>query len=350
MTGLFVTAILASDARDTFSVGQMRRREFIGLIGSAVAGWPLGAFAQQAEQVRRVGLLLGLTENDPEATARITAFRRGLQLAGWTEGQNIRIDYRFAGGNPERVRAYVAELVALAPDVIVAHSTPVVTALKQKTSTIPIVFVVVNDPVGQGLVTSLARPGGNITGFTFVDFEMIGKCLGLLKEIAPGVTRVGVMFDPDLAPYFHVYLREIGALPMRIAIELSAAPVRETSDIEASIAKLGPQGGLIVGPDPFTVVNRDVITKAAERHRLPAIYTLRQEVLEGGLMSYGPDTTDIFQRSASYVDRVLKGAKPKDLPVQAPTKFELVINMKTAKALGLDVPSTLSARADEVIE
>jgi putative tryptophan/tyrosine transport system substrate-binding protein len=328
----------------------MRRREFIGLMGSAAAGWPLGASAQPAEHMRRIGLLLGLTEDDPEANARITAFRHGLEETGWTEGRNVRIDYRFAGGDPGRVRAYVTELVALAPDVIVAHSTPVVAALKQETSTIPIIFVVVNDPVGQGLVTSLARPGGNITGFTFVDFEMIGKCLGLLKEIAPGVARVGLMFDPDLAPYFHVYLREIAALPSRLAIELSEAPVNEASEIEAIIAKLGPRGGLIVGPDPFTVVNREVITKSAERHRLPAIYTLRQEVLEGALMSYGPDTADIFQRSASYVDRVLRGANPKDLPVQAPTKFELVINMKTAKALGLDVPSTLSARADEVIE
>lgn len=328
----------------------MRRREFIGLLGSAAAGWPLRASAQQADQVRRIGLLLGLTEDDPEAKARITAFRQGLEETGWTEGRNIRIDYRFAGGDPERVRAYVAELVALAPDVIVAHSTPVVTALKQKTSTIPIVFVVVNDPVGQGLVTSLVRPGGNITGFTFVDFEMIGKCLGLLKEIAPSVTRAGLMFDPDLAPYFHVYLRDIGALPSRLAIELSEVPVRSASEIEAVITKLGPHGGLIVGPDPFTVVNREMITKSAERHRLPAIYTLRQEVLEGALMSYGPDTADIFQRSASYVDRVLRGATPKDLPVQAPTKFELVINLETAKALGLDVPSTLSARADEVIE
>jgi putative tryptophan/tyrosine transport system substrate-binding protein len=328
----------------------MRRREFIGLMGSAVAGWPLEASAQPAEHIRRVGLLLGLTEDDPEASARIAAFRKGLEETGWTEGRNIRIDYRFAGGDPDRVRAYVRELVALAPDVIVAHSTPVVAALKQETSIIPIVFVVVNDPVGQGLVTSLARPGGNITGFTFVDFEMIGKCLGLLKEIAPAVSRVGLMFNPDLAPYFRVYIKDIATLPSSLAIELSEAPVREASEIEAIIAKLGPRGGLIVGPDPFTVVNREVITKSSERHRLPAIYTLRQEVLEGALMSYGPDAADIFQRSASYVDRVLKGAKPKDLPVQAPTKFELVINMRTAKAIGLNVPSTLSARADEVVE
>jgi putative ABC transport system substrate-binding protein len=240
--------------------------------------------------------------------------------------------------------------VAFAPDVIVAQSTPVVAALKRATSTIPIVFVVVNDPVGQGLVKSLARPGGNITGFSFVEFEMIGKCLGLLKEIAPGVTRASLMFDPDLAPYFSIYLRQIGTTPGRLAIEITEAPVRGTSEIEANIAKLGPGDGLIVGPDPFTVVNRGVIMRSAERHRLPAIFTLRQDAVEGALMSYGPDTADMFRRSASYVDRILKGGKPDELPVQAPTKFELVINLKTAKALGLDVPLQLQQRADEVIE
>jgi putative ABC transport system substrate-binding protein len=328
----------------------MRRREFISLMGSAVANWPLGASAQSTEQAKRVGLLLGLVEGDPEANARIVAFRKGLEETGWTEGRNVRIDYRFAGGDPGHIQAYAKELLALMPDVIVAHSTPVVAALKKETSLVPIVFVVVNDPVGQGLVASLAHPGSNITGFTFVDFEMIGKCLNLLKEIAPAVGRVGLMFDPDLAPYFRVYIKDIATLSTSLDIELFEAPVREASEIEAVIEKLGTRGGLIVGPDPFTVVNREVITKSVERYRLPAIYTLRQEVLEGALMSYGPDTADIFQRSASYVDRVLKGTKPRDLPVQAPTKFELVINMKTAKALGLDVPSTLAARADEVVE
>jgi putative ABC transport system substrate-binding protein len=327
----------------------MRRREFIGLIGGAAA-WPLKVVAQQTEHVRRIGFLLGLTENDPEARTRIAAFREGLEATGWTEARNIRIDYRFAGGDPERVRAHVEELVAFAPDVIVAQSTPVVAALKRAASTIPIVFVAVNDPVGQGLVKSLARPGGNITGFSFVEFEMIGKCLGLLKEIAPGVTRASLMFDPDLAPYFSIYLRQIGATPGRLAVELTEAPVRGTSEIEANIAKLGPGDGLIVGPDPFTVVNRGMIMRSAERHRLPAIFTLRQDAVEGALMSYGPDTADMFRRSASYVDRILKGAKPDELPVQAPTKFELVINLKTAKALGLDVPLQLQQRADEVIE
>lgn len=327
----------------------MRRRKFIGLIGGA-AVWPLKVVAQQTEHVRRIGFMLGLTENDPEARIRITAFREGLEATGWTEARNIQIDYRFAGGDPERVRAHVEELVASAPDVIVAHSTPVVATLKRATSTIPIVFVAVNDPVGQGLVKSLARPGGNITGFSFVEFEMIGKCLGLLKEIAPGVTRANLLFDPDLAPYFSIYLRQIGGTSERLGVELTEAPVRDTSEIEVNIAKLGPRDGLIVGPDPFTVVNRGMIMRSAERHRLPAIFTLRQDVVEGALMSYGPDTADMFRRSASYVDRILKGGKPDELPVQAPTKFELVINLKTAKALGLDVPLQLQQRADEVIE
>lgn len=327
----------------------MRRREFIGLVGGAAA-WPLKVVAQQTEHVKRIGFLLGLAENDPEAHTRVTAFREGLEAAGWTEARNIRIDYRFAGGDSERVRALAKELVASAPDVIVGQSTPVVAALKLATSTIPIVFVAVNEPVGQGIVKSLAHPGGNITGFSFIEFEMVGKCLGLLKEIAPGVGRASFMFDPDLAPYFSSYLRQIEAMPGRLGVELAEAPIRDTSEIEANIAKLGPRDGLIVGPDPFTVVNRAVIIKSAERHRLPAIFTLRQDVVEGALLSYGPDTADMFRRSASYVDRILKGTKPDELPVQAPIKFELAINLKTANMLGLDVPLQLQQRADEVIE
>jgi putative tryptophan/tyrosine transport system substrate-binding protein len=342
-------AAMVGSLRDMFSAGPMRRREFIGLAGAA-ASWPLGAIAQPAERFKRIGFLLSLTENDPEAHGRIAAFRQGLEAIGWIEGRNVGIDYRFAGGDAGRVRDHVAELVASAPDVIVAHSSQAATAFKQATGTIPIIFVAVNDPVGQGLVAGLAHPGGNVTGFTFVDFEMIGKCLELLKDIAPGVSRVGLMFHPDLAPYFHIYLKEIGSGPARLAVELAAVPVRDGSEIEAVIAKYGPGGGLIVAPDPFTVVNRELVMRSVERHRLPAIYTLRQDVVEGGLMSYGPDASDIFRRTASYVDRILKGSRPDELPVQAPTKFELVINLKTAKSLGLDVPSTLSARADEVIE
>jgi putative tryptophan/tyrosine transport system substrate-binding protein len=330
----------------------MRRREFIGLLGGMAVAWPLGGRAQQAGHVRRIGFLLGLTESDPEGHARIVAFRQGLETLGWAEGRNVRIDYRFAGGDPERVRAHVAELVALAPDLLVAHTAPVVAALKQATSTIPIIFVLVNDPMGQGFIASLAHPGGNITGFTFVDFEMIGKWLELLKEIAPGVIRAGLMFNPDLAPNFHVYLSEFRAVPTSLAVEITAVPVHDAAEIEAAIARLGrtPDGGLIVAPDPFTVVNRNVIMRSAESHRLPTVCALRQAAAEGMLMSYGPDASDIFRRSASYVDRILKGAKPADLPVQAPTKFELAINLKTAKALGLTVSPTLLARADEVIE
>jgi len=326
----------------------MRRREFVAGVGAAVA-WPVAALAQRAERVRRIGFLLGITETDPEAHARIDAFRKGLEAAGWTE-RKIQIDYRFAGGDVKRVNTYATELVALAPDVIVAHSTPVVAALKAATDAIPIVFVVVNDPVGQGLVASLAHPGGNITGFTFVDFEMIGKCLGLLKEIAPSITRAGLLFDPDLAPYFQVYVREIQASQAKLPAEIVPAPIHNVAEIEQAISRLGPGGGLIVAPDPFTVVNRETIMTSVARHGLPAIYTLRQDAVEGALMSYGPDATDIFMRSASYVDRILKGARADELPVQAPTKFTLVINLKTAKSMGVTVPPLLLARADEVIE
>jgi len=249
----------------------MRRREFIGLIGSAAATSPMGVLAQQPNGVRRIGFLLGLSENDPEAIARTAALRQGLAATGWIEAHNIRIEYRFAGGDAERVSAYSAELVALAPDVIVAQSTPVVAALKRATSNIPIVFVAVNDPVGQGLVKSLARPGGNITGFSFIEFEMIGKCLGLLKEIAPAVTRASFMFDPDLAPYFSIYLRQIGSTPGSLAVKLTEARVRDTSEIEANIANLVTGDGLIVGPDPFTVVNRRVIIRSAERRNISAV-------------------------------------------------------------------------------
>src|SRR6266536_1102084 len=221
----------------------MQRREFMGLLGGMAVVWPLGGRAQQAAHVRRIGFLLGLTENDPEGHARIVAFRQGLETLGWTEGRNVRIDYRFAGGDPERVRAHVAELVASTPDLIVAHTTPVVAALKRATSTIPVVFAAVNDPVGQGLIASLAHPGGNITGFTFIDFEMIGKWLQLLKEIAPGVVRTGLMFNPDLAPYFHFYLREFGAIRTSLAVEITAAPVHDPAEIEAVIARLGRAPG-----------------------------------------------------------------------------------------------------------
>ncbi len=326
----------------------MRRRDFITLFGGATA-WPLAA---RAQPLRRIGLLLGLAENDPEGPARIAAFREGLAALGWTEARNIRIDIRFAGGDFDRIREHAAEMVAASPTLIVAHSTPVVAALKQAATGIPIIFAAVNDPVGQGFVANLANPGGNITGFTFIHFEMVGKWLVQLKEIAPGVVRTGLMFNPDLAPYFHDYLREFAASRPNVPVEITAAPVHDKAEIEATIARLAgaPGSGLIAAPDPFIIAKRDVIMRSVAQHRVPAVYALRRAVIEGALMSYGPDPSDIFRRAADYVDRILKGANPRDLPVQQPTKFELIINLKTAKALGLVVPLHLQQLADEVIE
>ena len=330
----------------------MRRREFLSVIGGAAVAWPLAARAQQAERVRRVVFLHGLAENDQEALARVAAFREGLETLGWMENSNTKIEHRFSGGDIARIQALAAELVDSAPDVIAASGTPVIAALKQATRTIPIVFSVVNDPAGQGFVASLARPGGNITGFTFVDFPMIGKWLEMLKEMAPDVKRITLMFNPQTAPYYPVFLREFEANVAPLAVALSATPVRDKAEIEAAATAFArePAGGLIAAPDPFINTQRDLIISLAERHRLPTLFGFRQHVRDGGLMSYGPDSLDIVRRSASYVDRILKGEKPADLPVQAPTKYELAINLKTAKALGLTVPTTLLARADEVIE
>jgi putative ABC transport system substrate-binding protein len=328
----------------------MNRRAFIALLGGAAA-WPLAARAQQGERMRRLVFLHGRAEDDPEEQARIAAFRQGLEALGWTENRNIKVEHRFSGGELARIQAYTAEVVSSPPDLIVASSSPVVAALKQATSIIPIVFSVVNDPLGQGFISSLARPGGNITGFSYVDFAMVGKWLEMLKEIAPGVKRITLMFNPRTAPYYSRFLLEFGATAASLAA-LSETLVRDAAEIEAALAAFArePGGGLIVGPDPFTNAQRGLIMTLAQRHRLPAIYGFRQFVTEGGLMSYGPDATEIVRRSASYVDRILKGEKPADLPVQAPTKYEMTINLKTAKALGLDVPLFLQQRADEVIE
>ena len=268
------------------------------------------------------------------------------------ENRNIRIEHRFASGDLSRMQAYAAELVSSAPDLIVASSTPVLLALKQATRTIPIVICLVNDPVRQSMVASLARPGGNITGFTFLDFPIIGKWLEMLKEIAPGVSRVTFMFRPPTAPWSPFFLREFGPAPASLAVELSETPVHDDAEIEASVTAFGrePGAGLIVAPDPFMNTHRRLVMALAERYRLPAIYAVRKYVTEGGLMCYGPDTADIVRRSASYVDRILKGEKPAELPVQAPTKFQLVVNLRTAKALGLQIPDRLLALADEVIE
>jgi len=302
--------------------------------------------------VRRVAFLHAYAENDPEVLARVVAFRQGLEALGWTENRNIQIEHRYSGGDLGRIETYTTEVVRSAPDVIVCSGTPIVAALKQATDTIPIVFSVINDPVGQGFVAALSRPGGNITGFTFIDFTLIGKWLEILKEIAPGVRRTMLIFNPNTSPYYPVFLREFGAAPASLAVELSASPVHNEAEIEAAVTDFArePGAGLIAASDVFINTRRRLIMALAERHRLPVIYPFRQFVTEGALISYAPDSVDIVRRSASYVDRLLRGEKPAALPVQAPTKYELVINLKTAKALGLTVPDTLLARADEVIE
>jgi ABC-type uncharacterized transport system substrate-binding protein len=329
----------------------MRRRHFIVLLGGTAAMSPLGVRAQQPERIRRIGVLMGFA-NDPQALARVTAFRQGLEALGWTEGRNIRVDYRFAGDDA-RVQAYVAELMSSTPDLIVAQTSLAVAALKQATTTIPIVFAVVNEPVSQGFVASLARPGGNITGFSFIDGTMVGKWLELIKEMAPGVRQVAFISNPRVTPYYHAYVAELKAFPKTtLAAELVEAPVYDEAGIEATIAALArePGSALIGAGDPFIIAQSALIIALAARYRLPAIYPLRHFVANNGLMSYGPDTVDVSRRSASYVDRILRGAKPTDLPVQQPNKLDLVINLETAKALGLTIPPSLLARADEVIE
>jgi putative tryptophan/tyrosine transport system substrate-binding protein len=328
----------------------MRRREFIAGLGGAVA-WQLAALAQQPDRMRRVGCLYALAENDPEAQARVAVLREGLAQLGWTE-RNLQIEKRFAGWQSDQMQAYAAELIGSGPDVIVVNSTPALATLKQATRTIPIVFSIVSDPAGQGFVASLGRPGGNITGFSFMEFPMLGKWLETLKEIAPSVRRMTLVFNPRTAPYYPTFLRDFEGAAATLATELSATPVRDEAEIEAAASAFArePGGGLIVAPDPFMTTHRALVIALAERHRLPVTYGARHFVREGGLVSYGPDTLDIVRRSASYVDRVLRGERPGDLPVQAPAKYELVINLKTAKALGLSVPMTLRVRANQVIE
>ena len=329
----------------------MRRREFITLIGGAAA-WPLQAQAQQPEKMRHVSMLLGLDEKDAEANARVKAFRLGMRDLGWIEGRNIQIEYRFSGTNPESINKHVAELIKLTPDVIVANTTPVIAALRPATSTIPIVFAMVNDPVNQGFILSLARPGGNITGFSFIDSEIVGKWISLLADVKPNLSRVVLMFNPDSVPYFDVYLRSFKSSPQQTTVEVEAVHVRSAAEIELAVAKLGrePGSGLIAASDAFLLSVRETILKAADKYRVPVISPYRQFVIEGSLMSYGPDTADIFRRSASYVDRILKGEAPGNLPAQSPVKFELAVNLKTAKALGLSLRESFLLLADEVIE
>ena len=329
----------------------MRRREFITLIGGAATMWPLAARAQQAQRMRRIGVLMGLAATDAEGQARFAAFLQGLQEFGWAIGRNVIIDIRWSTGNNTDFRKYAMELVALGPEVILAYSSDVVAPLLQVTRTVPIVFAVVVDPVGAGYVDSLARPGGNITGFTVFEYSMSGKWLQLLKEIAPGVTRVAVLRDPSIATG-PAQFAAIQAVAPSLGVELRPVDVRDEGEIERALALFAqnPNSGLIVTGSPQATSHRDFIIALAARHRLPAVYFGRYWAAGGGLISYGPDFLDQFRRAAGYVDRILKGEKPADMPVQAPTKYELVINLKTAKTLGLTVPPSLLARADEVIE
>jgi ABC-type uncharacterized transport system substrate-binding protein len=330
----------------------MKRREFMTLLGGVAAAWPLAARAQQAGQVRRVGVLVGYSESDLMAQHRISAFQRGLQELGWREGHNIRLDVRFAAADPDRMRAYATELVGMVPDVILAQTTPITAALLRQSRTIPIVFVIVSDPVGSGFIESLARPGRNATGFVNLESTLVEKWVELLKEIAPKVSRAAMMFNPDTAPFAGYYMRPFEAAARSLAIEPIGAPVRDEADIERAIAGLAQdaKGGLVIMTDIYTLTHREPINRLTARYRVPAVNSTTAITREGGLLTYGVDTIDLFRRAAPYVDRILKGAKPGELPVQVPTKFEMVVNLKTAKALGLEVPATLLARADEVIE
>jgi putative ABC transport system substrate-binding protein len=330
---------------------EMKRREFITLLGGAATAWPLAARAQQGERMRRIGVLMGQAANDPEGQARVAAFFQGLQELGWSVGRNVRIDIRWSAGDADDTRKYAAELVAVAPDVILASTTPSAAALLQATRTVPIVFTVVADPVGAGFVDSLARPGGNATGFITFEYGLAAKWPELLKEIAPGTTRAAVLRDPTITSGIGQFAAIQTAAPS-LGMEIVPVNVRDAGEIERAVASFARVGisGLIVTGSPLVALHRDLIIMLAARHKLPAVYSNRFFVADGGLMAYGPDLVGQHRPAAGYVDRILKGEKPADLAVQAPTKYELVINLKTAKTLGLTVPDTLLARADEVIE
>jgi len=328
----------------------MRRREFITLLGSAVAAWPFGALAQQAERVRRVGVLMNARSDDPDGQARLIAFVQGLQELGWSDGRNVRIDIRWGAGDADRIRKDATELVALAPDVLLAPGTSTLEPLLQATRAVPIVFVHVADPVGGGFVESLARPGGNATGFTNLEYGVSGKWLELLKEIAPRATRVAVLRDPAIASGIGQF-SAIQAVAPSLGVEVSPVNVRNASEIERGVAAVArsANGGLIVPAGGWAVRHRDLIIARAGQHKLPAVYYDRYFVSVGGLISYGPDLVDQYRQAAGYIDRILKGEKPADLPVQMPTKYQIVLDLKAAKALGLEVPPSILARADEVI-
>jgi ABC-type uncharacterized transport system substrate-binding protein len=328
----------------------MKRRAFITLAGGAAATWPLSARAQRTDRMRRIGVLLGWSENDLVIRANFAAAVQRLAESGWVEGRNLLIDVRWTRGNLDQARAFASELVASQPDVIFTGTTPATAAVKTATSTIPIIFVVVSDPVGAGFVSSLSRPGGNITGFINIEAAMGGKWADLLKEIAPDLSRLAIMFNPETAPYSERFLPSFDAAAQSLAVETIRVPVRSKDEIETSIASLGPRTGLVVMTDSFLAVHRGTIILLVARNRILAIFESYLFCKEGGLIAYGPDYPDMFRRAATYIDRVLRGAKPNDLPVEVPIKFELVINTSTAKALGLAIPDTLLTIANEVIE
>jgi len=325
----------------------------MSLLGSASA-WPLAARAQHGECVRRLAVMMGgrNADTDPEGRAWFSAFRQGLEDLGWVEGRNFRADYRWPAGDLDRMQVIAKEFVDLQPDVLVAGNTPAVISLLQETRTIPIVFTLLSDPVGTGVVASLARPGGNATGFTAFEYSLAGKWLEMLKDIAPAVTRVALLFNPETSPHAKHYLSFIETAAPAFKVAVTSASIRSVSEMEEAVTAHArePGGGLVVLPDTFTFANRGPLISAAARHGVPAIYPLRGQAVNGGLVSYGPDTVDLWRRAAAYVDRILRGANPAELPVQQPTKYELLINLRTAKALGLTVPPTLVACADEVIE
>ncbi|HTB03999.1 MAG TPA: ABC transporter substrate-binding protein [Bradyrhizobium sp.] len=330
----------------------MQRREFVALVGGAVAAWPLIARAEAPEKMRRIGVLMTVGEDDAEGQARIAALREGLNQLGWVEGKNLAVEYRWAGGDMARLRDQATELVRLAPDLIVANSTPSLATLHAATTSIPVVFVLVVDPVGLGYIASLSRPGGNITGFTYMEVSLIGKWLDLLKGIAPSVNRAAFLFNPNTAPYYTTFLHSFEAEAHPGGMAIAAAPVSTADQLEATIAALArePGGSLIVGADASNIIHREAILRLVAQYKLPTLSVYRQFAEDGALLSYGPDSEEIFRRSASYIDRILKGEAPANLPAQAPTKFEFVINLKTAKALGLSVPANLLALSDAVIE
>ena len=328
----------------------MRRRDFIAGITGLSAAWPLSAGAQQTEPMRRIGVLMLYPENDLEGQRRATAFREGLQKLGWVVGRNVQIDFQWGFGDADWIRSAAAQLLQLAPDVILANGTPAAKTMQQASHTVPVIFIAGSDPVLDGLVPSLAHPGGNLTGFYVFEPSLAAKLLELLKEIAPHVSRVAILSNPDANPASW-FASAVAAAP-RFAVEVMAAPLRDSNEIEAAMAQWGrePNFGLIVVPDPATNAHRKLINELAARHRLPVIHALRAAAAEGGLISYGVDLPNLFRQSAAYADRILKGANPADLPIFLPTKFDLVINLTTAKALGLDVPLSLMLRAEEMLD